>query len=82
MPYTSNIKTNLDILHKEIAISFMEDARSVFYTLIIGHKSCIMLSILNKLTLQKKCRNFVTSKVFLDKKSKNATTTKNCIPIH
>jgi len=30
------------------------------YTLIIGHKSCNMLSILNKLTLQKELQNFVT----------------------
>jgi len=31
------------------------------YTLIIGHKSCNMLSILHKLTLQKKLQNFVTN---------------------
>ena len=40
------------------------------YTLIIGHKSCKMLSILNKLTLQKELTNFVTKGVFLDKKRK------------
>ena len=44
------------------------------YTLIIGHKSCNMLSILHKLTLQKKLQNFVTNNVFLDKNSKITTT--------
>jgi len=38
------------------------------YTLIIGHKSCNMLSILNKLTLQKELQNILTNNVFLDKK--------------
>jgi len=39
------------------------------YTLIIGHKSCKMLStsILNKLTLQKELQNCVINNVFLDK---------------
>jgi len=40
------------------------------YTLIIGHKSCNMLSILNKLALQKVLKHFVTKSVFLDKKRK------------
>jgi len=40
------------------------------YTLIIGHKSCYMLSILNKLTLQKELQTFVTNNVFLDKQVK------------
>jgi len=44
------------------------------YTIIIGHKSCNMLSILNKLTLQKKLENFVTNNVFFDKKVKTTTT--------
>jgi len=39
------------------------------YTLIIGHKSCNMLSILNKLRLQKKLQNVVTCYVVLDKKA-------------
>jgi len=49
------------------------------YTLIIGHKSCntCMLSILNKLTLQKKLPSFVTNNVFLDKKEHNNNKTKN-----
>ena len=40
------------------------------YTIIRGHKYCNMLSILNKLTLQKKLQNVVTNNVFLDKKVK------------
>jgi len=40
------------------------------YTLIIGHKSCKMFSIVNELTLQNKLQNFVTNNVFLDKKKK------------
>jgi len=45
-------------------------------TIIIGHKSCNMLSILNKLTLQKELQNFVTNNVFLDKKLKHNNKTK------
>ena len=44
------------------------------YTLIIGHKSFNMLSILNKLTLQKKYQKFMANNVFLDKKVKTTTT--------
>ena len=40
------------------------------YTLIISHKSCKMLSILNKLILQKNLQNIVTNNVFMDKKVK------------
>jgi len=40
------------------------------YTLIIGHKSCNLLSIVNKLTLQKEVLNIVTNNVFLDKNVK------------
>ena len=40
------------------------------YTLIIGQKSCNMLSILNKLTLQKELQNFVTNNVLLGQKVK------------
>ena len=48
------------------------------YTLIIGHKSCNMLSILNTLTLQKELQNCVTKSVVLDKKRKiNNNKTKN-----
>jgi len=38
------------------------------YTLIISHKFSKLLSILNKLTLQKDLQNFVTNSVFTDKK--------------
>jgi len=49
----------------------LKDARSVYiYTLIIGHKSCNQLSILNKLTLQKKLQNCMTKNVLLDKQVK------------
>jgi len=46
------------------------------YTLVIGHKSCSLLSILNKLTLHKELQNFVTNHVFWTK-SKNTKTTKS-----
>jgi len=45
------------------------------HTLIISHKSCKMLSILNKLILQKDLQNVVTNYVFMDI-NKNTTTTK------
>jgi len=35
------------------------------YTLIIGHKSCNILSILNKLKLSKELQSFVTDNVLL-----------------
>jgi len=37
------------------------------YTLIIGHKFCNVLSILNKFSLQKKLQNIVKNNVFWDK---------------
>ena len=40
------------------------------YTLIIGHKSSNMLSILNKLILEKELQTFVINNVLLDKKVK------------
>ena len=40
------------------------------FTLIIGHKSCKTLSILNKLTLKKKLQYIPINNVFLDKKVK------------
>ena len=45
------------------------------YTLTFSHKTSNMLRILNKLTLYKELQTFVTNNVFLDKKSKNITTT-------
>jgi len=50
-----------------------------FYTLIIGHKSCNMLSILNKLTLQTEWQYCVTNNVCLDKKLITTTTKKSNI---
>jgi len=41
------------------------------YTLIIRHKSCSMLSILNKLKLQKELQNLVTNNVFWQKVKNN-----------
>jgi len=49
-----------------------KDARSV--SLYPYDWSQILLSILNKLTLQKKVQNFGTNNVFLDQKSKKKTT--------
>ena len=40
------------------------------FTLIIGHKSCNTLSILNKLTLKRNCNILAKNNVFLDKKVK------------
>jgi len=47
------------------------------YTLTISHKSCNMLSILNKLTLQKELQTFVTNNVILDKKINKKTKNNN-----
>ena len=44
------------------------------YTLIISHKSCNLLSILNKLTVQKNAKVCDTSCVFGQKTNKNTTT--------
>ena len=44
------------------------------YTLVMGHKSCNMLSILNKLTLIKELQNFVTNDAFW---TKSKTTKQN-----
>jgi len=41
------------------------------YTLLISHKSCKMLRMLNKLTLQKDLQNVVTNNAFIDKKYKH-----------
>ena len=50
-----------------------KDAKPVFLYLLIGHKSCNMLSMLNKLTLQKELQ--IPSNVFMTK-NKNTKTTK------
>jgi len=36
------------------------------YTFVIGHKSCNMFRILNKLPLQKELQNFVATNEFMD----------------
>ena len=46
------------------------------HTFIIGHQSCNMLSILNKITLQKDLQNVMTNNVLLDKKSNHNTNKK------
>ena len=38
------------------------------YTLILSHKSCKMLKMLNKLTMQMDLHYVVTNNVFIDKK--------------
>ena len=43
--------------------------------LLIGHKSHNMLSLLNKLTLQKKLQNYVTNNVFWGKNNFNNNKT-------
>jgi len=52
-----------DLLHLKLLDLFLD-------TIIIGHKLCYMLSILNELTLQKEIHNFVTDNVFRTKKAK------------
>ena len=43
--------------------------------LTIGHKSCNMLSTLNKLTMQKELQSFVTNNVFWTQSTTTTTTT-------
>jgi len=50
------------------------------YTLIISHKSCKLLNILNKLTLQKDLQNSVINYVFMDKKGKTQKQNKKIKP--
>jgi len=46
------------------------------YNLKIGHKSCNILSILNKLTLQKEFQNLMTQNLFWIQSENTTTTTK------
>ena len=46
------------------------------YTLILGHKSCNMLNLFIKLTLQKELQSFVTNNVLWTKNNNTTTTTK------
>jgi len=54
------------------------------YTLIIGHTSCNMLSLLKKVSLQQELQNFVTNNVFLEKKikQKNSCWSRELDPRH
>ena len=61
-----------------VTTHIFKEASLYRYTLIIDHKSCNMLSIPNKLTLQKEL-HFVSNNVFLDKKHNNIKTQKNQI---
>ena len=63
--------TYLIVLHLANVTCMLKMLGLFLYTLIIGHKFCNMLSITNKLTLQKKLHNFVTNNVFLDTKEKS-----------
>jgi len=45
-------------------------------TLIVGHKCCSMLSVLNELTLQTQFKKCMTNNVFWSKKENTTTTTK------
>jgi len=66
----------LDILYYFACYDLLKMLGLYLYTLIFGHKSCNILSILNKLTLQKEFQNFVTKTCVFWTKSKNTTTTK------
>jgi len=73
-----NLKTQGHVLDHPGHLSFLTMLGLYIYTLEFGHKSCNMLSILNKLALQKELHNCVTNNVFLDKnhinnKTKNQT---------
>jgi len=72
-----NLKPNIELIlfYREVETSamynlYLKMLGLYLYILIIVHKSCNMLSILNKLTLQKKKSIFWTNNVFLDKKVK------------
>jgi len=49
------------------------------YTLIIGHKSCNILSIQNKLKMQKELQTFVTNNVFFFDKKVTTQQSQNVI---
>jgi len=57
------IKLNADQLNLNLKMLGL-----YLHTLIFSYKSCKMLSILNKLILQKDVQNIVTNNVFMDKK--------------
>jgi len=51
------------LLFHEIAMISLKMLGLYLYTLIIGHKSCNIFSILNKLKLYKELQTFVTNNV-------------------
>jgi len=60
---------NVIIIHSDSSDVFALKMLGLYlYTFIFSHKSCKMLSILNKVTLQKDLQNIVTNNVFMDKK--------------
>jgi len=68
----SNVSANT-FIYKWVLIvkhAFLKMLGLYLSTLIIGHKYCNMLSIINKLILQEKLQTFVMNNVFLDKKVK------------
>ena len=57
--------------HCSINVEFVLKLLGLYlYSYIISHKTCKMLSIVNKLTLQKDLQNIVTNKVFFGQKLK------------
>jgi len=63
-----NLRSTLSVLSKTYVI--LNKLGLYINTLKIGHKSCNILSILNKLSLQKKLQTYVTNNVFWTKKVK------------
>jgi len=80
MCFHMNLDGLVSILHNNIIIMLTQLCLKMLglylYNLIISHKSCKMLSILNKLILPKDLQNIVTNSVFKDKilKHKNNKT--------
>ena len=54
--------------HNNLSVSYLKMLGLYLHIFIISHKSSKMLSILNKLILQKNLQNIVTNNVFMDKK--------------
>ena len=76
----------LNVVLRKLSIFTVKDASSasLYPLLIIGRKSCNMISILNKLTLQKELQNCVKYNVLVDKKLKhykNKTTNQTLKPL-
>ena len=65
-----NNSCNKKIHNFKVVTLYLKMLGLYLYTLIISHKSCNMLGLLNKLTMYKELPTFVTNNVFLDKKVK------------